>query len=239
MPRKHLLRINGDKCPGAAGQNFTLSIADFCNVDMSASVHALFRTGDGERLSQRHGLEILDFHGSGERQHVAKLVHLAHGFIQDRGDNAAVSIAGRPGVFARQLEVADGLTGFFVQRELQAHTLRIIVAAAKAMVLARLGFAVDGMAVENFALWHLRRATILAFGTTQSGESIELYSSQHSAFSPLTKVRSPNEGLSIHEKSGVTGANGFQQNFKYSASSFPACFKGFGISNDTSVRTDY
>ena len=35
--------------------------------------------------------------------------------------------------------------------------------AAETMVLAWLGFAVDSVAVGNFAFWHLREATILAF----------------------------------------------------------------------------
>jgi hypothetical protein len=37
------------------------------------------------------------------------------------------------------------------------------MSAAKTMVLARLGFADDGVSVRNFALCHLREATILAF----------------------------------------------------------------------------
>ena len=41
------------------------------------------------------------------------------------------------------------------------------MAAPKAMVLARLGFTLDCMAVGDFAFWHLREAPILAFGATQ------------------------------------------------------------------------
>ncbi len=37
------------------------------------------------------------------------------------------------------------------------------MSAAKAMILARLGFAVDCVAVGDFAFCHLREATILAF----------------------------------------------------------------------------
>ena len=155
MPGKHLFRINGDKRPCTPRQNFTLGIADLCHVDVAAAVHALLRTGDGKRLAQRHRLEIPDFHGSCERQHVAKLVYLAHGFIQDGGDNAPMRVARRPGIFARQLEMANGLPGFSVQREFQPHALGIVMPAGKAVVLARLGRTLDSVSVRDFALGHL------------------------------------------------------------------------------------
>jgi hypothetical protein len=47
------------------------------------------------------------------------------------------------------------------------------MAAAKAMVLARFGFALNCVAVGNFAFCHGYEATILAFGI--------VFSSQHSA----------------------------------------------------------
>jgi hypothetical protein len=155
MPGKHLLRIDGNERPGAAGQNFTLGIADFSRVDVPSPFDALLLGSDGERLSQRNGLEVLNLHGTGKSQHVAEFIHFAHGFVQDSGDNTAMGVPGRAGVFARKLEMANGLARRFVQRELQAHSLRIIVSAAKAMILARLGFAVDCVAVEDFAIWHL------------------------------------------------------------------------------------
>jgi hypothetical protein len=47
--------------------------------------------------------------------------------------------------------------------------------AAEAMVLARLGLAVNCVAVGDCALCHLRRATILAFSTQQSALSFQPY----------------------------------------------------------------
>jgi hypothetical protein len=69
--------------------------------------------------------------------------------------------------------MANGLAGSLVQRELQAHALGIVMSATKTMVLARLGFAVNCVAVGNFAFCHGCEATILAFGI--------VFSSQHSA----------------------------------------------------------
>jgi len=115
MSGKHFFRIDRNERAGTARQNFAVGIADFSKVDVPPSVHALLRTSDGKRLAQRHGLEIFDFHGPGKRQHVAELVHLAHGLIQDGGDNAAVRVTGWTGVFAREFKVANGLAGGFVQ----------------------------------------------------------------------------------------------------------------------------
>lgn len=115
MAGKHLFRINGYERPRAARQNFTFGIADFCHVDVAASVQALLCAGDSKRLAQRDRLKVFDFHGRSERQHIAEFVHLAHGFVQDGSDDAAVRVARRASVFARQLEMANGLPRFFVQ----------------------------------------------------------------------------------------------------------------------------
>ena len=115
MPGKHLLRIDCDKSPSAAGQDFTFFIFDLSRVDMPATVHALFVRSYRERLSQGNRPQIFNFHGSGKRQHIAELIHFAHGFIQNGGNNAAVRMSWRPGVSARKLEMADGLARFFVQ----------------------------------------------------------------------------------------------------------------------------
>jgi hypothetical protein len=162
VPGKHLFWIDSDERPSTARQNFTLGIADLGHIDVATAVHALLCAGYGERLAQRHRPKIFDFHGARERQHVTELVYLSHGFIQDGGDNAAMRVARRSRIFSRQLEVANGLARFFVQREFQPHALGIVVAAAKAMVLARLWFAVDCVSVRNFAFCHLGEAMILA-----------------------------------------------------------------------------
>ena len=164
MACKHLFRINGDERPGAARQNLTLGIADFCHVRVPPAVHFFLETSHRKWLAKRNRPEILDLHGPGKGQHVAKLVYLAHGFVEDSSDDTAVSMAGRPSVFAREFEMANCPAGLFVQCEFQPHALGIVVSAAKAMILAWLGFAVDCVAVGDFAFRHECEATILAFG---------------------------------------------------------------------------
>jgi len=163
MPGKQLFRIDSNKRGRATGQDFVVGIPDLACVRVPAPVNALLLGSDSEHLPQRNGLEVLDFHGTGEGQHVTEFVHLAHGFVQDGGDNAAVRVPRRPGVFTRQLEMANGLARSFVQRELQAHALRIVMAAAETVVLAGLGFALNCVAVRNFAFCHGCEASILAF----------------------------------------------------------------------------
>ena len=64
-----------------------------------------------------------------------ELVYLAHGVVEDAGDDAAVAVAGRSGVALAQAELADeGLAGF-VEDELQAHAFGIVLAADEAVVL--------------------------------------------------------------------------------------------------------
>src|SRR5579864_637237 len=50
VPGKHLLRIDYDKSPGTAGQDFAFFIFDLGRVDVPAAVHALLVGGYRERL---------------------------------------------------------------------------------------------------------------------------------------------------------------------------------------------
>jgi hypothetical protein len=71
------------------------------------------------------------------------------------------------------------------------------MSAAEAMVFARLGFAVDCVAVGDFAFCHGCEATILAFGIALS--------SQHSAFSPENIFLTLSQNLETKRKGGTRG----------------------------------
>jgi len=115
MPGEDLFRIDGNKGGRATGQHFIVCVPDLAGVGVPPPFDALLLGADGERLAQRNGLEVFNLHGTGEGQHVAEFIHLAHGFVQDGGDNAAVRVARRSGVFTRQLEMANGLAGSFIE----------------------------------------------------------------------------------------------------------------------------
>ena len=73
-------------------------VQDFGLVDVLAAVDADFPALDAQRFLQRDGLQVFDGHFFGHRDHVAQLVDLAHGVVEDGGDDAAVAVAGRSGV---------------------------------------------------------------------------------------------------------------------------------------------
>src|SRR5215471_282410 len=100
-------RINRDKGSCAPRQHLTRFIADFGDVDVLAAFHRLLISGNRQHFAQGNRFEIADLHGTGEGQHIAKTVHLAHGFVKNRGDDTAMRMSGWTGVTARQLEFTD------------------------------------------------------------------------------------------------------------------------------------
>src|SRR5271165_5752048 len=146
---KHLLGINGDKNSPAARQDFFFFVEDFRHVDVLPSVHADFPALDAQRLVKRHGLEILNRHFLGKGDNVAQLVHLPHGIVENRGDDAAVAVTGRTGVTLAQPEVADEHLPLFVEGELEPHAVAIILAAGEAIVFLQL--VVCGFVAVDFA----------------------------------------------------------------------------------------
>jgi hypothetical protein len=82
---------------------------------------------------------------------VVKLVYLAHGVVEDTGDDAAVAVAGRSGVALAQAEAADESLAGFVEDELEAHAFGIVHAADEAVVL--LHFDVAGVVALGLR-WH-------------------------------------------------------------------------------------
>jgi len=67
-----------------------------------------------------------------------EFVDLAHGVVEDAGDNAAVTVAGRSGVALAEAEVADEGLAFFVENEFEAHAVGIVHAADEAVVFLHL-----------------------------------------------------------------------------------------------------
>ena len=69
---------------------------------------------------------------------MVEFVHLAHGVVEDCGDDAAVAVAGRSGVTLGEAEAADEGLPFFVEDEFEAHAVGIVLAADEAIVLLKL-----------------------------------------------------------------------------------------------------
>ena len=69
---------------------------------------------------------------------MAELVHFAHGIVEDGGDDAAVTVAGRSGVPLAETKAAHECLALFVEREFQVHTVGIVRSAGGAVVFRQL-----------------------------------------------------------------------------------------------------
>jgi hypothetical protein len=82
-----------------------------------------------------------------------ELIYLAHGVIEDAGDDASVAVAGRSGVALAQAEFADEGLAVFVEDEFESHAIGVILAADEAVVL--LQFVIGGFVALGLVLpWH-------------------------------------------------------------------------------------
>jgi hypothetical protein len=83
-----------------------------------------------------------------------QLIDLAHGVVEDAGDDAAVAVAGRSGVALAKAEFADEGSAFFVEDELEFHAVGVVRAADKAAILLRFviaGFVAVGLGLTGHA----------------------------------------------------------------------------------------
>ena len=129
---EHFFGVDGDEGPAAAGQHFSVFVENLGHVDVPAAVHADLAAFHAQGFVERDGLDVLDGHLFGEGNDVAQLVDLAHGVVEDGGDDAAVAVSGRAGVAFAEAEFADEAVPFL--GELQAHALGIVGATGEAKV---------------------------------------------------------------------------------------------------------
>ena len=62
---------------------------------------------DAQGLVQGNGPKIMDSHLRGDGGDAVEFVDLAHGIIEDGGNNSSVTMAGRTGVTVVELEAAE------------------------------------------------------------------------------------------------------------------------------------
>jgi hypothetical protein len=138
---EHLFWIDSDEFTGAACEDFSALVADLSDVMVNASADEAVTTFGDERLTERNRAQIFDLHFASECDDVAELVGLAHGFVEDRRDNASVSVAGRSYVAFGQLETGHEAAMGFVELEVEMHAVGIIWAATEAMIARNLDVA--------------------------------------------------------------------------------------------------
>ena len=150
---EHFFGVDGDEDAFAAGEDFVFVVENFGGIDMGASAFFDFAAFDAQRFVQRNGLEIFDRHFTREGDYLVELVDLAHGVVEDAGDDAAVAVAGRSGVAGAEAEFADEGLALFIEDEFQAHAAAIALSADEAVIL--LQFVVSGfVALDAGLAWH-------------------------------------------------------------------------------------
>ena len=129
---EHFFGVDGDEGSAAAGEDFALFVENLGHVDVPAAVHADLAAFHAQGFVERDGLDVLDGYLFGEGDDVTQLVDLAHGVVEDGGDDAAMAVSGRAGVTSAESEFADEAVSFL--GEFQAHALGIVGTAGEAEV---------------------------------------------------------------------------------------------------------
>jgi hypothetical protein len=158
--------VEGDKDTFAAGEDGAVGALEFCLMEELAIRGAVGFGGtvevsryQDERLVERRGLEVVDFHVACHGEDIEGTVELAHGFVEERGYDASVDVAGRALMHAIELEVRSGGDGFGVGDvggEDEVEALRIGGAAAETVVGALVDGRGGGEGVGSVAcsVWH-------------------------------------------------------------------------------------
>ena len=107
--------VEGDEDAFGAGEDGAVGALDFGLVEELAVRGAVGFGGsvkvtgyEDQGLVERGRAEVIDLHVAGHGEDVEGAVELAHGFIEKRGDDASVDVAGRAFVHAVELDMCGG-----------------------------------------------------------------------------------------------------------------------------------
>src|ERR1035437_3452417 len=131
---EHAMRIDLDEPRRTARQHLSFSIANLGGPVMFAAVDAHLPAFDNERFEQRHRLQVGDFHLARQGNQIVQLVHLAHGFVEDGGDDASVGMGWRPDEAPLQAKAADEALALLVENKLQSESGCVGGTATEAIV---------------------------------------------------------------------------------------------------------
>src|ERR1039458_2787036 len=163
---EHFVRVDRYKQALTAGQHFPFFVQDLGHIDVLPSLYLNLARFHAQRLFQRHRLQVVHGHLGSHRHHMTQFVHLAHGFVEDGRDNAAVAVSRRSGVAPAQAEAADETIAVFVVGEAQPHAVGVVLAAGEAVVLRQFYVArvVSSFGASGFALLSSHRKILSRTG---------------------------------------------------------------------------
>ncbi len=148
-------RVDGQEEGLGVGERCAIGGEEVGGVEEFAGAFATkVAGGEGEGGVERCGTEVVDGHVAGHGEEAEGTVELAHGFVEQGGDDAAVDVAGRALVEFGELDGGGGGDLVFAGRwlgvdgEAEVEALGIGGAAAEAVG----GEFVDGEVVELFGV---------------------------------------------------------------------------------------
>jgi hypothetical protein len=126
--------IHFDEAALSAGENFTGAVADLANVVVTAAFVFGFARFDYQIFVDRNWTNVFDCKFGGDGANVLEAIHLAHCFVENEGNDAAVDEAASALIVGADAErAADALRGI-VLFEGEQHAARVCGAAAEAGV---------------------------------------------------------------------------------------------------------
>src|ERR1035437_873174 len=131
---EHAMRIDLDELRRTARQHLSFSIANLRGPVMFAAVDAHLPSFDNERFEQRYRLQVGDFHLTRQGNQTVQLVYLAHGFVEDGGDDASVGMGRGPDKAPLQAKAAEEALAFLVEHKLQPESGLVGGTATEAIV---------------------------------------------------------------------------------------------------------
>ena len=132
---ENALRIDNYEYTAAAGKNSSFLINNFGDPREPGPTFADLSRFDPQPLVQGYWPAIFDGHARGGGNDVAQLAQFAHGIIKNGGNDSTVAVARRSGVALAQTKMRDKMIAIPIQRKLQMHALRVVLATGKAQVL--------------------------------------------------------------------------------------------------------
>ena len=125
--------IDGEEDGLGAGEGCAGFIRDFGFAAVNPSRFLDVTAGEQERRGERDGLEVVHFHLAGHGEDAELAVGFAHGFVEQGGDDASVSVSGRTFEAVWHAHSADdGL--LLVDEKFKAEASAVGLSAAKAVI---------------------------------------------------------------------------------------------------------
>ncbi len=94
---EHAMRVDRDEQAFTSRQYLAFLIQNLRRVDVLATTHAQLAGFHSQGFVQRDGLQVVHRDLRRERDYLTELVNFPHRFVEKRGDDSAVAVAGRAG----------------------------------------------------------------------------------------------------------------------------------------------